>query len=574
MGRAGRDDGDSAHCSVVYAQSRYASLGVRLTTVTMRARDLERLAGTTYDLLIVGGGIHGLAIAYDAADRGLRTALVEAADFGSGASFNHQKTAHGGLRSLQSARLDRARESIRERRALARIAPWLLRPLPFLVGTYRSLTRSRLALRAAFALDRWIGRGRNDGVEPELRLPPPRLLSKTAVLRLFPGIRRQHLTGGAQWYDYQMVESERLTFAFAEAADRAGADLANYVEAVGALRSQGAIAGIEARDRITGDALRIQARVTVNAAGAHAGTIMAAFGVSRELPLLKAMNLLTRRPASEIALAAPTAAGRMLTLVPWRGLSLVGTSHSSAVVQPGDTRVTHAELASFIAEANDAFPALQLTPQDVSLVHRGVMPAKVLRDGRPDLRPSPSILDHAREGAPGAFTVLGVKYTTARGVAERVTRRVAERLGKRVGPSRTAQRMLPGAGIADHEALAIETARRLHIELPAATLAHLIARYAERAADIIGLMADRPDLGSPLGATAPAIGAEVLHAIRSEMAPHLTDIVIRRTALGAAGHPGDAAVRACARIAASELRWDAARTTDEIAAVDAFYAID
>ncbi len=86
-------------------------------------------------------------------------------------SFNHQKTAHGGLRSLQSARLERARESIRERRALARIAPWLLRPLPFLVGTYRSLTRNRLALRAAFKLDAWLGRRRNDGVEPELHLP-------------------------------------------------------------------------------------------------------------------------------------------------------------------------------------------------------------------------------------------------------------------------------------------------------------------------------------------------------------------------------------------------------------------
>src|SRR5918912_842781 len=114
----------------------------------MRSRDLDRLAAGSYDVLVIGGGIHGLAFAYEAASRGLRTALVEAADFGSGASFNHQKTVHGGLRSLQSGRLDRAREAVRERRALARIAPWLLRPLPFMVGTYRSLMRSRLALRA------------------------------------------------------------------------------------------------------------------------------------------------------------------------------------------------------------------------------------------------------------------------------------------------------------------------------------------------------------------------------------------------------------------------------------------
>src|SRR3954468_20670380 len=156
----------------------------------MRSRDLSRLEATEFDLLIVGGGIYGLATAYDAASRGLRVALIDAADFGSGASFNHQKTAHGGLRSLGSGHLQRARESIRERRALARIAPWLLRPLPFLVGTYRSVTKNRLALRAAFKVDAWLGRGRNQGVDPELHLPVPRLVSKAATLRLFPGIRQ------------------------------------------------------------------------------------------------------------------------------------------------------------------------------------------------------------------------------------------------------------------------------------------------------------------------------------------------------------------------------------------------
>ena len=206
------------------------SRGLRLTS--MRPRDLDRLASTAYDVLVIGGGIHGLTCAYEAASRGLRVALVDAGDFGSATSFNHQKTAHGGLRSLQSLSLARAREAIRERRALARIAPWLLRPLPFIVGTYRSVTRSRLALRGAFAVDRWLSRDRNEGVEPELHLPAPRLLSRTTTMKLFPGIRAEQLTGGAQWYDYQMVESDRLTFAFAAAADRAGAVLATYVEAL------------------------------------------------------------------------------------------------------------------------------------------------------------------------------------------------------------------------------------------------------------------------------------------------------------------------------------------------------
>src|SRR5213596_1655602 len=113
----------------------------------MQPRDFPGLGSETFDLLIVGGGIHGLAIAHAAAARGVSVGLVEKGDFGASTSFNHQRTAHGGLRSLQTGRLAHGRESIRERRALALMAPRLLRPLPFLVGTYRSLVRNRVALR-------------------------------------------------------------------------------------------------------------------------------------------------------------------------------------------------------------------------------------------------------------------------------------------------------------------------------------------------------------------------------------------------------------------------------------------
>ncbi len=202
----------------------------------------------------------GSTIAYDAASRGLRTALIDAADFGSGASFNHQKTAHGGLRSLQTGRIDRARESIDERRALARIAPWFLRPLPFLTGTYRSLIKNRVALRAAFKLDAWLGRKRNEGVEPELHLPAPKLISKAATLRLFSGINPSGLTGGAQWYDYQMVENDRLTLAFAAAADKHGADVVNYVVATDALKDADRVVGMQVRDRENGREFAIKSQ--------------------------------------------------------------------------------------------------------------------------------------------------------------------------------------------------------------------------------------------------------------------------------------------------------------------------
>jgi glycerol-3-phosphate dehydrogenase len=537
----------------------------------MRARDLDRLTAGPYDLLVVGGGIYGLAIAYEAGSRGLRTALVDAADFGSGTSFNHQKTAHGGLRALQSASFGRARVSIRERRALARIAPWLLRPLPFLVGTYRSWTRTRLALRAAFKLDGWLGRRRNDRVEPELHLPLPKLISKAATLRLFPGIKPDGLTGGAQWYDYQIVEADRLTLAFAEAADRHGVDLANYVEAIGAVRDGDRVTGMEVRDVLTGTTSRISARATINAAGARAPEIMAMFGDARQVPMLKAMNLVTTVRARDIALAAPSPSGRMLTLVPWHGQALVGTSQSGPVPASAPATVSVAEVAAFVAEANAAFPALKLTPAQVSLVHRGIVPAAVDRQGQADLLSDGNLIEH---GATGAYSVLGLKYTTARGVAERTVDTVAKRLDTRLKPSRTAERVLPGAGIADHEALAIETAREVHLEVPLATVRHLVARYAEAAAAIVRLMKERADWMQPLAEGCPTTGAEVVYAIRNEMAMRLSDIVIRRTGLGAAGHPGREAVAACASLAASQLGWNEQRVTAEISAVDAFYAIE
>lgn len=540
----------------------------------MRPRDASRLEAAEYDLLVVGGGIHGLAAAYDAASRGLRVALVEAADFGSGASFNHQKTAHGGLRALSTGNLARARQMIRERRTLARIAPWLLRPLPFVVGTYRSPTRNPLALRAAFAIDGWFGRKRNEGVDPSLHLPAPKLLSKSQTLKFFPGIRQEGLLGGAQWYDYQMFESDRLTMAFAAAADRAGADLLNYAEATGAIVDGRRARGMQVRDVLADRVLAVRAKMTLNAAGSGAGRVMRLFDVDRPFPLLKAMNLVTSKPVSDIALAAPTPAGRMLTLVPWYGRGIVGTAQTPRPVDTLDTSVTAAEVDAFVADANGAFPALTLRAADVTLVHRGLVPAAVRKDGTADLLAAPMVLDHAKDGVEGALTLVGVKYVGARVSAERAVDLVARRLGATVRPSRTASTVLPGAGIADHEGLAIETARKLRLDVPLATLTRLSVRYAEAAAEVVRLMASDEDLRREVSRTAATVGAEVVHAIRHEMAVRLSDVVVRRTGLGAAGHPGREAIVACGRIAARELGWNAEREAEEIAAVDRVYAIE
>jgi len=535
-------------------------------------RDPRRLVSAPFDVLIVGGGIHGLAIAYDAARRGLRAALVERSDLGSQSSFNHAKTVHGGLRSLQTGDLRKARESVQERRAMARIAPHLVEPLPFLIGTYRTPTRGRLALRAGFLIDRAIGFDRNRDLLPHLALPAGRVIDRQTCLDRFPGIRDQGLTGGALWYDYQMIEADRLTLAFASAASRHGAALANYVEALGPIVARGRVAGMRARDLLSGESLEIEAALTINAAGAFAGTLAAAFGDPIELPLIKAMNVVTSRPLAQPAIGAPTGDGRLLLAVPWRGRALIGTSHGNRTVPPEAAGVSVAELEAFVDEINDAFPALRLARDEVTLVHRGVVPAARARGGRLVLRPHPAVIDHGRRGVEGAVSVVGVKYTTARAVAERAIDLALAKLGRPAVPCTTAEAVLPGAGIPDRPALAAECDRLAPGGRADEALRERLLRcYGSACRAVLELTAERGLELAPLAPDVPVTAAEVVHAIQHEMACTLSDVVIRRTGLGAAGHPGEAAVEAIARVMVAELGWDAARLASEREALDRFY---
>jgi glycerol-3-phosphate dehydrogenase len=185
---------------------------------------------------------------------------------------------------------------------------------------------------------------------------------------------------------------------------------------------------------------------------------------------------------------------------------------------------------------------------------------------------APQILDHDAAGADGAMTVIGVKYTTARGVGDKVADVALRRLGRGVRARHGRLGALPGAGIADHEALAIETARATGLEVAPPIVRHLTTLYGDRCAAIVRLMAERTDWRMPLVAGRPHVGAEVVHAVRQEMAATLADIVIRRMELGAMEYPGTAIVEAAAAIAADELKWDAARRVREVNAVSALYA--
>ena len=481
-------------------------------------RDLDRLSRDHFDLLVVGGGIYGLTIAADAAQRGLGVALIEQGDFGGGTSFQHLRTVHGGLRYLQSLDIVRARQSIRERRTLARIAPWALEPLPFVLPLHGGLTRGPWAMRAAFLLDRILSADRNRAVPASHHLPAGRVRSTADAASAYPPLCDAHVRGAAVWHDYLMQEADRLTLAWALAAAAEGAVLANYVSAtrlcVAPAPAPRAVTGVEAVDLETGRTFTLRASAVVNATGAHAGRLLAPLGLDPRLPLMQAVNLVTRRPAPAAAVGGRTASGQHLFIVPWQGRAIVGTFESATCVPPGETLVAHADVERFLAAVQTAFPAWALTSDDITRVQCGVVPAVLDRRGRPSLDGRDLLFDHGREVA-GLHTVVGTKYTTARALAERVVDRVVRARHGEARPCRTADTPLPHVGLT---------------------------------------------------------GAALLrHAAAHEMVRRLPDLVLRRTTIGTAGDPGDAALQEVAA-ALADGGWDAARVDAGIAECRAWFA--
>lgn len=463
-------------------------------------RDLGALTGREHDLAIVGGGIYGAAAAWDAAQRGLRVALIDARDFGSGASWNSLKTIHGGLRHLQRADIAGLRDSARERSALLRIAPRLVRPLPCLVPTYGHGPAGREALGIALRLNDLLTLDRNREVPSQGHIPRGRLLSRGEVLDRVPGLEPRGLTGGALWYDAQAESTERLTLAFVLAAADAGAVVVNHAEVAGLLRSGERVTGVSVRDGEGGAGFEVRARMVLNAAGPGASRLLAEAGLAHSpVPLLRAINLVLRRPLVREQALGGRGEGRFLFLAPWHGRALVGTAYEPS--QPG-TGAAFAE--AFLAEAQRAYPWAGLTRDDVTLVHQGLVPGAGSAGG---LWMKPLLVDHQRQdGLPRLITMVGVKYTTARGVAQRAIDLVLRRLGSPMVPCRTAVTPLPAAQILEG---AIEERSR--------------------------------------------------HAVREEMALHLEDAVLRRLDLGTGGPPDAAEVAEVERVMAAELNWDGAR---------------
>jgi glycerol-3-phosphate dehydrogenase len=476
------------------------------TPSTALTRDPEALASRRHDLLIIGGGIYGAVAAWDAAQRGLRVALVEAHDFGSGTSWNSLKTIHGGLRHLQRAEVGLLRESVRERRALLRIAPRLVQPLPFLVPTYGHGLKGREALAVAMLLNQALSLDRNRGLAPASRLPGFRLLGRQALRNALPGVPEAGLKGGVLWYDAQVSNSERLLLAFLHAAASAGAVLLNQAEITGVRRDGKRVVGAEVVDRESGTRLPIDASVVLNAAGPAAEGIWRLAEISRPaVPLRLAINLVLRRRIVDHVAVGARSEGNYLFIVPWRDRSIAGTAYAAPELEP------QVLAESLMERLQQAFPWADLSMDDVALIHAGRVPGDERK-----LSATSQLIDHERsDGVSGLITAFGAKYTTARAVAERAVDLAFRKLAR------------PTPRCATHEILLPE------------------ARAPE------GVLED-----------------QVKRALREEMARGLDDVILRRLELGATGRPHTSVLDRVARAVAHEQGWGAGRLETERATLE------
>jgi glycerol-3-phosphate dehydrogenase len=544
------------------------------------ARALAALAGREFDVVVVGGGITGATAAWDAAQRGLSVALLERGDFGGATSAESLKVVHGGVRYLQHLDFVRVRESSRERRALLRIAPHLVQPMPFVVPTYGHGMRGPEILGAALVLLNALTADRNRGLtDPSRQVPAAGIVSRARVLEWFPDLNKEGLTGAGVFFDGQIFNPPRLVWAMVRTAARAGAAVANYCDVSALLLQGGRVVGVRVEDRLGGETFEVRARTVINAAGPYAEALLVRSGVraARSVPFSRDMALVLKRRLLDgraLALqtryrdpsAVLTRGARHLFLVPWRGKTLVGVNSLIWRDEPDSLRVTEAEVSDFVAEIAEADPKLGLTMADVALVLAGLLPVETadVEGGDVSFGKRPLVVDNARtDGIQGLVSAIANRYTVAREVAERAVDLVYHKLGREMRACRTAVTRIHGADFFRFTELVHEVAEALPQSIDRSMAERLARDHGSAYGEVLRLAQERPELGVTIGGS-DILRAEVVHAARSEMVCKLSDAVFGRTGVATAGDPGGAELEECADLVAAQLGWDSARRETEL----------
>lgn len=540
-----------------------------------RKQNLRQLAAKPPQLLVIGGGVTGTGVAWDAALRGLSVGLLEKADFGSGTSGRSARLVHGGLRYLAQFQIGMVYESSRERRTLLRIAPHLVRPMPFLYPLYKGGKDRRIVIRAGM----WM----YDALALFRGIHIHRMLNKQETLRAEPCVAGERLLGAAEFYDAQ-VDDARLALATAQAAGRAGAWVANYVRVTGFLRGDsGQITGVTARDELSGETLDISAGVVVNGTGVWAEELMAADEPqpANRLHPTKGIHIVVDRGCfgntHAIVFTSPRDE-RMLFLVPWGNLAYIGTTETEYDGELDRPYATAEDVAYVLEASNQAFPSAHLTEESIISTWAGVRPLIASEEGSDEGTGEKDAYDRSREheiyeSDSGLISIAGGKLTTYRHMAEQIVDTVVARLAARSGSGGfqecvTDETCLDPAS--PHELRRWVKLRGANSPLPGVerSLArHLVARYGSLSGSLVRRMAYDLQLMERIVPGLPYVWAEVDHALASEMVLTLSDLLVRRMPLiYTAPDQGLTVAPPLAEYLATPLGWDEQETARQLAA--------
>jgi glycerol-3-phosphate dehydrogenase len=525
--------------------------------VIARSDAVAALRAERFDVVVVGGGITGAGVALDAATRGYAVALVEKADYASGTSSRSSKLVHGGLRYLQNFDLGLVREALLERQLMVRLAPHLVRPLPFVVPAFDGARPDRMmgvGLNLYDAMARG-GRRREEGDwAPERH----RVIGGDEVVERLPALAGRAPTSGYLFYDCQTDDS-RLVLTVLGEAERFGAVCANRMEVTDLLDVGGRTRGVRVCDAMSGERFELRADNVVNATGVWAdrlrpGELHDEAEVPRIRPSRGSHITLAHETLPLSAGAIVPAGGRAIFALPWLGSTLVGTTDNEYDADELDHVQPAEEDIGYLLGAVNAYFGAAIGRAQVTGAYAGVRP--LISTGDPRKSVDISRKAELYETSSGMITITGGKLTTWRRMAKMAVDRLVEREA-RTAPCRTHEvplgQPIDPAGLPRVEGVPDEAYERL------------AGRYGHAAHEVLAVAAESGELAQPIVPGGPAdLLAEAVHAARREQAVTVGDAVLRRTRVGllAARGVADPAGAAAQRVGVAmgaELGWDDAQ---------------
>jgi glycerol-3-phosphate dehydrogenase len=528
-----------------------------------RAAALGAMAGTTFDVVVVGGGVVGAGAALDAATRGLSVALLEARDWASGTSSRSSKLIHGGLRYLEMLDFALVAEALKERGLIVTtLAPHLARPVPFLYPLKHRVWERPYVAAGVTLYDVMARTGGHSA-----GLPLHKHLSRKQALRAAPGLRKDALVGAVQYYDAQLDDA-RHTMNIVRTAAAYGAVVANRARVVGFLREGERVVGVRVRDQESGTGpeseFTVGAQQVVNATGVWTDETQAMVGERGQFKVRASKGIHLVVPRDRIAsttgliLRTPTS---VLFVIPWGRHWVVGTTDTEWRLDKAHPAASSTDIDYVLGQVNSVL-ATPLTREDVEGVYAGLRP---LLAGESDQTSKLSREHVVAHPAPGLVVVAGGKYTTYRVMAKDAVDEAARGLDFRVAPSCTDEVPLLGAeGYRAAWNARQRTATRsgLHV----ARVEHLLRRYGAMTEQVLALCAERSQLARPLPGAEDHLAAEVVYAATHEGARHLDDVLARRTRISIETFDrGISAAPHAAALLAGVLGWSEEQTRREIA---------